>query len=270
MLLIVGLDHSGTTILDLALGVSPQVQGIGEALRMCNPGAAVGSMSRLCEGRAAEVTCSCGGTGAECPMWSRVTPRPFAEVSIETSFPELVAMARALRPETRFVLDSSPSGWTHLHQLRGFELWVVHLTRDVRSWTHSKRRRRGTGLAAAHWIWFRDSRLIEHQVARHADHSIAVGYEELALRPRETLQRICDWAGVAFDARMLTPGGHTGSHVLVGNAVSRSGSGAREIRYDGGWMAQAEAPLWQGLLHAACARRNRRLVYSNGIVRRRA
>ncbi len=34
LLLIRGLSHSGTTMLDLALGVHPQIIGLGEAMRI--------------------------------------------------------------------------------------------------------------------------------------------------------------------------------------------------------------------------------------------
>ena len=34
LLLIRGLGHSGTTILDLALGAHPQITGLGEAVRL--------------------------------------------------------------------------------------------------------------------------------------------------------------------------------------------------------------------------------------------
>ena len=37
LLLIRGLGHSGTTILDLALGANPDVMGLGEAARLLRP-----------------------------------------------------------------------------------------------------------------------------------------------------------------------------------------------------------------------------------------
>ena len=50
LLLIRGLGHSGTTLLDLALGAHSQVQGFGEAMRLLRrpaPGEEQGGPARL-------------------------------------------------------------------------------------------------------------------------------------------------------------------------------------------------------------------------------
>ena len=69
LLLIRGLGHSGTTMLDLALGAHPQIIGLGEAARILatpKPGDEHRGPSQL-RGAIVERRCTCGAIAAECP-----------------------------------------------------------------------------------------------------------------------------------------------------------------------------------------------------------
>ena len=82
LLLIRGLGHSGTTILDLALGAHPLLVGLGEAARILErPGAGEEHRgpAQLRHGLRFERRCTCGAVAAECPVWGSavgVAPRP--------------------------------------------------------------------------------------------------------------------------------------------------------------------------------------------------
>ena len=72
LLLIRGLGHSGTTILDLALGAHPQIIGLGEAARilaMPKPGEEHRGPSQLRGSHRFERRCTCGAIAADCPLW---------------------------------------------------------------------------------------------------------------------------------------------------------------------------------------------------------
>mgnify|MGYP001425511116 CR=1 FL=1 len=72
LLLIRGLGHSGTTILDLALGAHPSIVGLGEAVRILErprPDEAQRGPAQLRGALRHERSCTCGKLAAECPVW---------------------------------------------------------------------------------------------------------------------------------------------------------------------------------------------------------
>lgn len=265
ILLVVGNQHSGTTILDAALGVSPAIVGVGETLRLC-AGINVG---KLVSATGRQRICTCRETAAECPLWSQVLDRIPENASVSEHFPMIDAAARALSPEVRFVLDSTPGGWRYLDQLGEFDVRIIQITRDVRSWVASRRKSVGDNLVSAHVTWWRGARDVESEITRRGLPRFRLGYEELAMRPRETLGLLCDWIGVPFVEEMLTPFGRTGSHIVTGNGSIRRPGLAASVRYDGSWMAAMDHPMLSALLYGLCARTNQRLVYSNGVLKRR-
>lgn len=74
LLLIRGLGHSGSTILDLALGAHPKIGGLGEAARLLAvpaPGEELRAQLR-CEAKGNlryTRRCSCGELAVDCPVW---------------------------------------------------------------------------------------------------------------------------------------------------------------------------------------------------------
>ena len=72
LLLIRGLEHSGTTILDLALGGNPQVVGLGEASRLLReprPGDKHNGPRLLRGPDRFSRLCTCGETAGNCSVW---------------------------------------------------------------------------------------------------------------------------------------------------------------------------------------------------------
>ena len=72
LLLIRGLGHSGSTILDLALGAHPQVVGVGEAVRVLARPAPdeVGRGPQRLRGELRfERRCTCGELAGDCRVW---------------------------------------------------------------------------------------------------------------------------------------------------------------------------------------------------------
>ena len=264
LILVVGAAHSGTTILDAALGVSPHVVGVGEALRLTEGG----NPGHLGEAGAARV-CTCGARAGDCPLWSALIPHLTSGVTVATHFPLVDAAARGLSSDVHYVLDSSPNALDYLDAFGAFDVRVLHVTRDVRSWVASRRRRKGDTLVSAHLAWLRTVTRIDATLTSSGLPQFRLGYEELALRPREVLGMICDWLDVRFDEGMLTPFGNTGSHIITGNSSIRNRRLAASIRYDGSWMASDDFPLASAFLSSLCARTNRRLVYSNDWLKRR-
>ena len=180
LLLVVGVQHSGTTILDAALGVSPAIVGVGEALRL-TAGINVG---KLVNATGRQRLCTCGTTAAECPLWSQILDRLPEDADVATHFPLVDAAARSLSAEVRYVLDSSPGGWKHLDSLGDFDLRIIQITRDVRSCVASRRKSRGDNLVSAHLAWLRGVRDLDAEISRRGLPRFRLGYEELAIMER--------------------------------------------------------------------------------------
>lgn len=264
VLLVVGAPHSGTTILDAALGVSPHIVGVGEAVRLTS-----GVNTDRLSGEGATRICTCGKPAHQCPVWSGILPHLNPEITVRSHFPLVDSAARATSNSVRYVLDSSPGAASAAKDLSDYDVRIIQVTRDVRSWVASRRRRKGDNLISAYVTWMRNVTSIEKDVTQLGLPRFRLGYEELALRPRETLSLLCNWLDVPFEDRMLTPFGNTGSHIITGNGSIRRKTLAAMIRYDGSWMASMDHPVASALLTSLCARTNQRLVYANDVLRRR-
>ena len=277
LLLIRGLGHSGTTILDLALGAHPQMVGLGEAARILArpaPSDAHRGPAQLRGDLRFERRCTCGEVAADCPVWGPVLAwlPEHDDCSLAVKMKRLIAAL-----ERAHVLESSSTSWVidsyqgdlslPFEQESDLEIRVIHLTRDLRSWIHSRARsgrERGRWLPGLkpmlRWCWMnaRHERLLQrcpHPVLR-------LGYEQLALDPEASLRRICTWLGLEMSEQMLQPGSFSTSHLLSGNRMRFDAKRSAAIRYDASWMA-APTGLGQAALAVPwVAALNRRLVYS--------
>ena len=277
LLLIRGLGHSGTTILDLALGAHPQMVGLGEAARILArpaPSDAHRGPAQLRGDLRFERRCTCGEVAADCPVWGPVLAwlPEHDDCSLAVKMKRLIAAL-----ERAHVLESSSTSWVidsyqgdftlPFEQESDLEIRVIHLTRDLRSWVHSRARsgrERGRWLPGLkpmlRWCWMNARHECLLQRCPHP--VLRLGYEQLALEPEGTLGRICSWLGLEMSEQMLQPGQFSTSHVLSGNRMRFDPKRSASIRYDASWMA---AP--SGLAQAALgvpwvAALNRRLVYS--------
>ena len=277
LLLIRGLGHSGTTILDLALGAHPQMVGLGEAARILErPAPADGDRgpARLRGELRFERRCTCGAVAAQCPVWG-----PLLEWLPGHDHWSLAAKMHRLLEGLERVRDpqQAPPAWVvdsyqddfvlPFVQDSKLEIRIVHLTRDVRSWVHSRARRgreQGRclpGLRPA-LRWCRTNARHDRLLQRGPHPVLRVGYEELALEPEATLKRLCRWLDLDFSEQMLQPGSFSQSHVLSGNRMRFDPERSAAIRYDNAWMARPSGAAELALAVPWVAELNRRLVYS--------
>ena len=111
LLLIRGLGHSGSTILDLALGAHPQLIGLGEAVRVLERprlGEEHKGPQQLRGDLRFERRCTCGELAGDCPVWGPLLAwlpahddRPLAE-----KFNRLIEPLTASSP--RWLVDCEP------------------------------------------------------------------------------------------------------------------------------------------------------------------
>jgi hypothetical protein len=279
LLLIRGLGHSGSTILDLALGAHPQLIGLGEAVRVLERprlGEEHKGPQQLRGDLRFERRCTCGELAGDCPVWGPLLAwlpahddRPLAE-----KFNRLIEPLTASSP--RWLVESFQADEQLLEaQALGRPVRVIQLTRDVRSWVHSESRRgverhgRGGTVGWRSMLrWWRINRRWEQRLNRSGCAVFRLGYEELALAPEQALRQLCAWLEVGFDPAMLRPGLNSSSHIVSGNRMRFDPRQSLAIRYDAAWLSSAALSLRLAPLLPAVARLNRRLVYSNALLGR--
>lgn len=153
LLLIRGLGHSGSTVLDLALGAHPQLLGLGEAVRVLDtppPSDWKSVPAQLRDQRRHQRRCTCGATAAECAVWGPVLDDLAArdQETLPSKLNWLIEQALSVEqgPGLRWMVESYQADRTLLRELatpqqRQRPLKVLFLVRDVRSWLHSEARR---------------------------------------------------------------------------------------------------------------------------------
>jgi len=276
LLLIRGLGHSGTTILDLALGAHPRIAGLGEAARLLEPRPEDARLPPvLLRGELRfKRRCSCGQPASDCPVWG-----PYLEWLIVHDDLSMFAKAEKLLETLAVASDASgqPLAWAvestqsdrlwPTLSLEGSEVRVVYLVRDVRSWCNSHCRKTGRPAVLALTRWAMQNRRMERFLRKSGLPVFQLGYEELALAPVKALTSLCQWLSLDFDEAMLHPLKHTTSHVLVGNRARKRASSAA-IRYDGAWLGSASGLIQAAPMLPFIGARNRRCVYGNGFLRK--
>ena len=277
LLLIRGLGHSGTTILDLALGAHSQIVGLGEAVRLLEKPAPEDSHRGPAQLRGElqhRRLCTCGQVAAECPVWGPLLrwlpehddqslPRKLHQLLDALNTAE--AASDGVHP---WIVESYQDDvvlpWLEDPSI---EIRILHLTRDLRSWVHSRSR---DGREQGQWFpglkpllrWCRLSSRHERLFRLTGKPVFQLGYEELALEPEHTLRRLCAWLGLPFEEAMLQPALHSTSHILSGNRMRFDTNRSASIAYDGSWMASRSGLAQLALMLPWVAALNQRLVYS--------
>ena len=277
LLLIRGLGHSGTTILDLALGANPSVTGLGEAARLLLPPRSSDAHDgpyQLRSDLRFKRLCSCGSVASDCSVWGEYLEwlRLNDACPMDQKVLKLLGSSDCLSDDSWYV-DSYQDDLSML-QLPStlFDLRVIHLVRDIRSWLPGRvRSDRGKGKYlssfrnAFRWVYVNNK--FSNVFQRSGIPVLCVGYEELALRPELTLRLICEWLGLEFSTQMLSPGTCSKSHILLGNRVRWQGDRNRQIAYDGSWLAGSNSSFSSFLFSVPLvAKMHSSLVYSNNLL----
>ena len=274
LLLIRGLGHSGTTILDLALGAHPQLVGLGEAARILErpaPGEERRGPAQLRGALRFKRCCTCGAVAAECPVWGPLLDWLPAHDGCSLAGKTLRLMDAVMQqhPEASWAVDSYQDDMVlPFLDDPGLEIRILHLTRDLRSWVHSRSR---DGRLRGKWLpglkpllrWCRVNSRQSAKLDSSGRPVLRLGYEQLALDPEGSLRRLCQWLEIGFDHRMLAPAQHSSSHILSGNRMRFEPSRGQSIHYDGAWLHQPSGLAQMALLVPWVARLNRSLVYSD-------
>lgn len=232
---LLGLGHSGTTLLGRLLGAHSQVVATGGTK----------NIPLFVHGRK---SCSCGATTPdECPFWSRVEQalqsRRRSLATLESGYDSQRRLdhqaltdyyAAVLEASGARVIVDTSRRRTYLSQLEknpDLELIPVHLFKDPRG-QHSSSKRKGRSLAHTIWTYAMRGRRVRgmHPRGRPVLH---LSYEALCSDPQGQLSRVMPAAGLEFQERQLTEFGTNESHILGGNRQRADKSST--IRLDESW-----------------------------------
>jgi hypothetical protein len=136
------------------------------------------------------------------------------------------------------------------------------LTRDFRSWAYSRSIRTHKPFVWLAARWFAENIKLEHRLKKMNIDFLNVGYEELALFPDITLTKICEWAGIDFDDKMLNPA-NSKSHIIAGNIVRADKQKRSKIIYDARWLTAFKPVFWAFFFMPFFNKFNKKRVYSN-------
>lgn len=253
---IAGVGHSGSTILDMALGVHSKIVGLGEIYPYLirNKEERIKQLKRS--------TCSCMKQGNECDFWSTTVDISKHERGNVKSYLELHNYFSNKFGKETILLDSSKNSYPVLKEIaKHFDLKIVFLTRDYRSWIYSRVSRLKKPVLFFAAQWFAENKKIGYRLNKMNLNFIRVGYEELALYPQKILAEICNYIDVDFDERMTVPA-NTSSHIINGNISRADPLKRKTIKYDMRWMTSLRIILWHPFLFPLHFM-NKKQVYSN-------
>jgi hypothetical protein len=264
---IVSEAYSGSTLLDLLLGMSPHIWTLGEAQRL---------WLSVADGK----PCACGAHIPQCPFWQPILPAipaARAETLFQLFTPEMTVRwphllsilrgrvsakmhdtylayadtnatylrqvwqaARAKKPNLRWLVDASkdPYRLYALHYSGLFDMRVLHVTKDPRALVYSMvKRHESDSLVmcirkSARWTirnaqFNRLSQLFSPEFYRH------IRYETLATAPTETINGLLAWLGVDPMTDLSRMRSYE-SHAVAGNAMRWE---ERPITLDDRWKS---------------------------------
>jgi hypothetical protein len=256
---IAGLAHSGSTVLDMALGCHPKMVGLGEVEAIVQAGE-----NDLTSPEFNKVVCSCGKDMGGCDFWSGAKERLLTVSHMDTDqrYTVLIKFFSEKYGEDVILVDSSNKRMQYLNFLNEkHDLYVIFLVRDLRSWVYSRHIRVNLSLVKLAYQWLDRNLRTKRFLNRNKFNYMTVGYEEVALYPEMLLEKICEFVGLPFDEQMLEPF-RTSSHVIRGNRARGDREVMRRFFYDARWLTSVKLSALGTLLFPLMLW-NRKHVYGN-------
>lgn len=256
VIFILSLGHSGSTLLDLLLGSSPEAVSCGELYDVAR--------GKNARGGDDQGVCGCGLSIKDCPVWSKVKATCLDTNSDKETY---CCALKAIAGETnRVIIDSSKrldayQAAVALAKAGEIDLKVLFLVRDVRGWTASYvARNKKNNLPKESVVrlmmrWNKHNQQLENSLKQNETEYLAVSYEELIFDTPGTLKKVCDFGGVQIgDGETFAD-----NHVGLGNRTKNNAKKKFEIVYDARWLHDSNINRWFALLWPV-QKTNRRYV----------
>ncbi len=253
---IAGLGHSGSTMLDMILGTSEKVVGLGEIMDMIT-----WDQEKL-DYELNHAGCSCGQMMKDCSFWKGAGKVLVSYDNKENKYINLVNYFHHFYGEGMILLDSSKNTYPllkHLNEL--YDLRIIYLIRDFRSFIYASFCRHPKSMIYYGYRWFLENKKIDYYLKKWNLNVKRVGYEELVFYPDYILQQINDFLGLHQNS-LVKNAIDTNSHIVSGNIARVDQRKRAGIYYDARWMVSSRLLFLQPLFLPFFAW-NRKNVYSN-------
>jgi len=260
---LLGLGHSGTTLLGRLLGTHSQVVATGGTK----------NIPLFVSGRK---HCACGAKSPEqCRFWSAVEAslqrRSYSLGQLQLGYESqssldhdsLIAYFESVLEASgaRVIVDTSrrTSYFNALQKVPGVELIPVHLFKDPRA-QYSSAKRKGRALLHSAWTYNLRGRRVRGMKPAGPE-IVHLSYEALCRDPEGQLGRIMQAAGLEFETSQTTAFGENESHILGGNRQKKDKSS--RIRLDETWRKRL-TPMEESLVRFLNGRSHRRNLALSG------
>ena len=224
-LFVVGVGHSGSTLLGRMLNMHPDIICVGELLRLDH---AVDNPDEHC---------FCDTPLNMCSFWSRWAPK-FPE-SVKRDYlqwtPELIDYIRTEEGKKVIVDLSKTRSYRLTKDWKDTDICYLFIVRDPRGVMRSALHKGGdlSDLLPRHKKWIER---YESFAKKRRSTCLTVFYEELACSPETHLQRVCYFLGLRIFPAMFTPDSKT--HHFVHSSGSRYLKSINKLRVDDRWRTE--------------------------------
>ncbi|WAT17572.1 hypothetical protein OZN62_11675 [Aurantiacibacter sp. MUD11] len=257
LIYIAGAGHSGSTLLEMFVSGAKGHVGLGEIFQL------VDRRNPIIDNLDGH-QCSCGKGVAECPFWGKVVEllRTIPREDENRRYAALGDGFAARFGAGAVMVDSSkaPEGLERAAQSGAFDIRVLHLVRDVRSWLVSMQKSyarnnvatlgsnvqrhgllKGTAKFAARnplfdaRQWQRINAEVEQVVVRYDLPVLPVRYERLCFDSEAVRTEIERFIGAEI-APYGDASARGDNHSIFGNRMRFEPEKLAAIRYDDGWL----------------------------------
>ena len=263
VLFIAGLGRSGSTLLNVFLGKSPNVLALGEI---------VNSPEDL-KKRLSTEACTCKENTEGCNFWHGFSK--YLDENYNTDYYEtLITYVEHMYPEKKIIIDASKNinsmnRWLSLRKNNpNIQIYIIHLVRDVRGWVFSqyKRRKKGLLLNRLMWLcrnlysWYRQNKNIDLFLNKYQYEYLRIGYEEFIFYRKKVVDLIFAYCNEANSISQYSSLSNSQAHEL--SLFSRSIKESDRVAYDFYWMNNWPCSFLT-FVNPAVFMMNKKYVYGN-------
>lgn len=264
LVFITGLGHSGSTLFDLLLGAQERITGLGEIDVYINPQKREWFIERF-----DKYPCTCGKLPSECDVWGNIKSHLETQQSSYGEVYGKIFHTTIQQTDSNIVVDSSKnlnalkSVYNSLDEIRVSQdnFYVIHLSKDVRSFTASEMRNgRNSSIIKTFRHWKKVNREIEKYLNEKQIKTLRVGYDELALSTTYVMDRVLTFISNGETKEVSVDLKKTGSHIISGNNMRLDQ--AQKIWYDYRWFNESKINAFYSF-GRSLKKLNKHFVYSN-------
>jgi len=162
-----------------------------------------------------------GGLDSTILRYQRVFKKPLSLPSLKLGAENTIALYQAAADSWNksVVVDASklPRKAIHLYKSAPDKVRIIHLTRDSRGVSASRKSRMGVAFAAERWTYYHalTLRLIGKWV--EPEHIMRLKYEDFVNEPDVHLRKLCSWLDIPYSEQILDFTKFVESHSAGGN-----------------------------------------------------